>query len=213
MLRLKPAAEFLKNYSSNTPDKPLNAFIDLQGRIVATFYQAVLPADEALVVIESAFTERLLKHLGTYLKISGSQVTPEPYRVYFQTEGEPIPEKDEVFIQDKKGGLWLTRRELAADVTPEEFKLFRLRNRMPVQGQDYDRELLLNVDEEDFVSYAKGCYLGQEIIARVHYRAKPPKKLVVKREKDCSAEESAAMTSKAVDPASGDTLGFVFAES
>ena len=40
---------------------------------------------------------------------------------------------------------------------------------------DDDEELLLNIFPDGYVSYTKGCYLGQEIIARVHYRAKPSK--------------------------------------
>ena len=32
---------------------------------------------------------------------------------------------------------------------------------------------MLHYDRMDAVSYTKGCYLGQEVVARVHYRGKP----------------------------------------
>ena len=84
---------------------------------------------------------------------------------------------------------------------------------MPVQGIDFDEELLLNVANEEFVSYTKGCYLGQEIIARVHHRSKPPKKLIVKPLEECQPAEAARMTSKCVDPETGKMVGFIFVDN
>ena len=68
----------------------------------------------------------------------------------------------------------------------------------------------MNVANEEFVSYTKGCYLGQEIIARVHHRSKPPKKLVVKPLERDNPEEARRMTSKCVDPETGKMVGFIF---
>ena len=55
----------------------------------------------------------------------------------------------------------------------------------------------------------KGCYLGQEIVARVHNLGKPPKRLVVKSENECNEEEKQKMTSKCHDPETGKTSGFL----
>jgi len=65
--------------------------------------------------------------------------------------------------------------------------------------------MLLNVSE-DYVSYQKGCFVGQEIIARVHHKSRPPKKLAV-------AADSVDMTSRVKDPRTGKELGFAFAEN
>lgn len=35
----------------------------------------------------------------------------------------------------------------------------------------------LRYDERQYVSFTKGCYTGQEIVARMHYRSKPKKRL------------------------------------
>jgi len=35
----------------------------------------------------------------------------------------------------------------------------------------------LNYDQNGYVNFAKGCYTGQEIVARMHYRGKPKKQL------------------------------------
>jgi len=68
----------------------------------------------------------------------------------------------------------------------------------------------LNVSENDFVSFTKGCFLGQEPIAKVHHRSRPTWKMVVRFEDESSVEEKVKMTSKTSDPGTGRILGFVF---
>ena len=46
-------------------------------------------------------------------------------------------------------------------------------------GQDQTLWLECNAAELNGVSYAKGCYVGQENTARMHYRAKVNRRLVV----------------------------------
>ncbi|MGH7197433.1 MAG: hypothetical protein ACREH5_01665 [Candidatus Omnitrophota bacterium] len=204
------ACEFLKGFTSNTLEAPRNVFLDVHGKIVAVFDQRVLNENEVLVVIERQFLGRLQKHLEKYLALGDTRLREEMIRVYFDLEGNARPKQGGVVIPQKAGCLILSKETLPADVSEEAFTLFRLKNNLPVQGVDYDEEMLLNVGNEEFVSYTKGCYLGQEIIARVHYRSKPPKKLIVKCEADCSPGETAAMTSRILDPVSGKVLGFVF---
>ena len=197
VIRVRPGAcEFLKGYTSNTLEAPRNAFLDLHGKIVAAFDQKVLSADEVLIVIEKQFFERLKNHLDKFLKLGDTVLEPTALQAYIDLEGDK-----KIIIKDQ---------ESPAVVSDQEFTLFRLKNKLPVQGIDYDEELLLNVADEEFVSYAKGCYLGQEIIARVHYRSKPPKNLVVKSEDECTPEEKSCLTSKTLDPQTGKTIGFVF---
>ena len=102
-------------------------------------------------------------------------------------------------------------RALSPIISDNEFTLFRLDHNMPLMGVDYQAdEFILNVNEHDYVSYTKGCFLGQEPVAKVHNRAKPSRKLVVAFEDECSPQEAAKMTSKAVDPQLGKAKGFVF---
>ena len=202
---------FLNAYTSNTPEKPKAAFLDRGGKIVAMADQVLIDPTEALVVVESKFLERLLGHLKVYVGLSRIEVKlRESFKVYFDLEGSYQPGPNEWVIPQKKGQLILTENELPAEVSEEEFTRFRLEIGLPVQGIDFDEEMLLCVADEEVVSYAKGCYLGQEIIARVHHRSKPPKKLMVKNEEDCSPQELKAMTSVWPDPKTGKKRGFVF---
>ena len=177
------AAKFLNAYTSNTPDKPKTAFLDRAGKIVAVADQVLLSQDEAFIVIESRFVQRLTTHLTPYLQFLPTKIgVDESFKVYFDLDGVYKPSQGEWTIPQKKGQLILTPKELSASVNEAEFKEFRLESGLPVQGIDFDDEMLLCVGDEEYVSYTKGCYLGQEIIARVHFKGTPPKKLMPQKE-------------------------------
>ncbi len=188
----------------------MSAFVNLQGRIVAVFFQKMTGPDEALLVFGRPFALRAQAHLQKYLTLAGAEFSERnELNVYFDLEGPATVPAGVVAIRLEKGAVLLSGTELPVSVTEAEFRLFRLKNNLPLQGPDYDEELLLNIDETQAVSFTKGCYLGQEIIARVHYRSHPPKKLIVTAEEDLPAAEKSRLTSKSPDPVSGKTLGFI----
>ena len=157
--------------------------MDKTGKIVAVADQVLLDRDEALIVIESRFVQRLTAHLAPFLQFLPTKIrAEETLKVYFDLDGSYKTSQGEWTVPQKKGQLILTPKELPATVTEEEFKKFRLKIGLPVQGLDFDNEMLLCVGDEEYVSYTKGCYLGQEIIARVHFKGAPPKKLVASQE-------------------------------
>jgi folate-binding protein YgfZ len=82
---------------------------------------------------------------------------------------------------DIDSGQWLFKSEdFPIQVSEQEFTQYRLQQNLPLQGIDYQPdEFILNVDSGQFVSFTKGCFLGQEPVAKVHNRSKPSKKLVV----------------------------------
>src|SRR3989344_7837337 len=81
------AALLLNGLTSNTPDKPRNAFVNIHGRIVATFDQYRVSDDEFVIAVERAFVEPLLAHLDKYIRLSGVRVEKLERYVYFDVEG------------------------------------------------------------------------------------------------------------------------------
>lgn len=60
----------------------------------------------------------------------------------------------------------------------EALEIARLEAAIPREGVDVtDGNILLEAGYDKAVSYTKGCYLGQEIIARIHYRGQPARQL------------------------------------
>ncbi|MBS1807226.1 MAG: aminomethyltransferase family protein [Acidobacteria bacterium] len=63
-------------------------------------------------------------------------------------------------------------------VGSEALEIARLEAGIPREGVDVtDSNILLEAGYEKAVSYTKGCYLGQEIIARIHWRGQPARQL------------------------------------
>ncbi len=60
----------------------------------------------------------------------------------------------------------------------EALEIARLEAAIPREGVDVtDANILLEAGYDKAVSFTKGCYLGQEIIARIHYRGQPARQL------------------------------------
>lgn len=202
--------QFLNGLTANDMRAPQNAFLNIHGRIVATFAQMRKGSQQYYLLFEEARVVPAMAHLDRYLKLGGIKVQPVDKRVYHDLSGEYAPGPEDDVIPWPAGQLVLTAKELDATVSTEEYTQFRLTHRLPLQGVDYDEEMVLNVSSRDYVSFTKGCFLGQEPVSKVYNRSRPTWRLVVKALEDCSPEEARKMTSPLLNPADAKTYGFVF---
>lgn len=190
------ALGFLNGITSNALDAPLNAFLNQHGRIIATVRQQKINDDEFLISVPAIAVENLLRHLERYVKLSRVTVSPSQQEAYLNLENGKT--------------VWLLGTP-PNSVSDEAFKLFRLNRQIPLMGIDYQAdEFILNVHEFDYTSYTKGCFLGQEPVAKVHNRSKPSRKLVVVSQDQCPPEQRDKMSSIMKDPLDGKVKGFVF---
>jgi folate-binding protein YgfZ len=66
----------------------------------------------------------------------------------------------------------------AREVGEAAFEIAQIEAGVPREGVDAGEEhIILESELEAAVSYTKGCYLGQEVIARIHWRGQPAKRL------------------------------------
>jgi tRNA-modifying protein YgfZ len=66
----------------------------------------------------------------------------------------------------------------AAEISDELFEILRIENGVPLYGVDVDENTIVpEVGIDEMISYTKGCYIGQEIIARIHFRGHVAKSL------------------------------------
>ncbi len=63
------------------------------------------------------------------------------------------------------------------EVGAEATEALRIEHGYPRWGVDYDDANLPQETGIDAVDYEKGCYLGQEIVARIHYRGQPARRM------------------------------------
>jgi folate-binding protein YgfZ len=86
---------------------------------------------------------------------------------------------DIVVNANQAGGLWDALQNAGArPVGYEALEILRIEAGMPRYGVDMDEtNIVTEAALDDAVSYTKGCYIGQEIIARIKYRGHVAKKL------------------------------------
>ncbi len=66
----------------------------------------------------------------------------------------------------------------AVEIPDELDKILRVENGIPKYGVDMDDATIVpEIGIPDLISYNKGCYIGQEIIARIHFRGHVAKQL------------------------------------
>jgi folate-binding protein YgfZ len=66
----------------------------------------------------------------------------------------------------------------AVEITDELHEVLRIENGIPKDGVDMDETTIVpELGLEGLISYNKGCYIGQEIIARIHFRGHVAKQL------------------------------------
>lgn len=79
-----------------------------------------------------------------------------------------------ILVPAAQAATWWTRLSaLAAAAEPAQWQLLDIESGVPtVYAQTQDRFVaqMCNLDQLGGISFDKGCYTGQEIIARVHYR-------------------------------------------
>lgn len=107
----------------------------------------------------------------TYTARDGSYWAVAPYRGGLATRP---PEGFDLYLPpDEAHGLDLPA---ASD---EAWELWRIESGIPIYGRDFTEE---NLPQEtglvaERVSFSKGCYTGQEVLARIHYRGKVNRRL------------------------------------
>ncbi len=65
----------------------------------------------------------------------------------------------------------------AVEISDELNEVLRVENGVAKYGVDADETTIVPELGDDAISYNKGCYIGQEIIARIHFRGHVAKKL------------------------------------
>jgi folate-binding protein YgfZ len=110
----------------------------------------------------------------------GELVRTQLLRARFAAKVEIEPEQHESWLV-LGGDEVLDERPPGDDASEEDVERWRIESRVPRWGRELDDSILpaeAGLDETH-ISFSKGCYPGQEPIARQHYRGKVNRKLRV----------------------------------
>ncbi len=174
------AADFLERMLSNeVAAAPCEALLlTPKGRVIAPLVVVRRGVDDFLLLTEPGLGDAVRATLTRARFAAKCEIEPEEHTsVVVFGEAEGIPNRDygvpaiEVLDSDQPA-------ELAPD---EELERLRILARRPRWGREIDDRVLPAEAglTETHVSFTKGCYPGQEPIARLHHRGKANRELRV----------------------------------
>jgi folate-binding protein YgfZ len=180
------AADFLERMLSNEvvslePGREARPALLLtpKSRIVAPL-RVVREGPEAfLLITEAGLAEAVATTLLRARFAAKCEVEVRRFRGYLHLGTDPgkgVPNRD---YGVEAWESWSDNELEAAD--PDELEMLRIETGTPAWGKELD-ETILPAEaglDETHVSFTKGCYPGQEPIARLHYRGRPNRRLRV----------------------------------
>ena len=210
-------AEFLERMVSNEvaslePGEARPALLlTPKSRIVAPLRVVCERPESFLLITEEELAETVSSTLLRARFAAKCEIELKPYRGYLQLgAGEGI-RNDDYGIEAFES--WTEEEREAAE--PEELERLRIEAGTPVWGRELD-ETILPAEaglDETHVSFTKGCYPGQEPIARLHYRGRPNRRLAVLEVDAASPGHEIFLYDKAVGRVTsavpGKALGYV----
>ena len=120
------------------------------------------------------FVEDLTEKYKSFSVYNSKFATQDSETIIFATNfGEEtfVPkESAENFVRELKN-------QNAAEISDEVYEVLRVENGVPQYAVDADETTIVPELGDEMISYNKGCYIGQEIIARIHFRGHVAKRL------------------------------------
>jgi folate-binding protein YgfZ len=202
----KEAVQFLNGMITNDVAKiedggqMLAAFPNAQGRLLAVV-RVMRQGERFLFETEAATHENLYNNLFRFTfagdffvedmsdQFSYFEIFGPKNDVYNPQVGEKF---DGAFaLESLAGGAYFVANEKAEDfrrflsdengcltITHELYETLRIESGIPKYGVDMDETTIVpELGLDGLISYNKGCYVGQEIIARIHFRGHVAKQL------------------------------------
>ena len=169
------------------------AFPNAQGRLIA-LVRVYRNGERYLIETEDETRQKVFDNLARFTMAGDFFVEDlsEEYQYIRVYDRSFIPITPPFFEFDAKWGTeYFVHREDAADfvgelkyldavgISSDLFETLRIEEGLPRYGVDMDETTIVpEIGLEDMISYTKGCYIGQEIIARIHFRGHVAKQLI-----------------------------------
>lgn len=214
----------------------LAAFPNAQGRLLAVV-RVLRQGDRFLFETEEATREKVFQNLFRFT-FAGEFFVEDlsEGRSYFEIFGDTQDRMDQdhlvfnlpygsgYFVSDELAKSFRNTATADFDCVPiddELYETLRVETGIPKYGVDMDEDTIVpELGLDGLISYNKGCYIGQEIIARIHFRGHVAKQLTgLAADGDLAAgkqltsfegKPAGRITSVAYSPKLGKTIALAF---
>jgi folate-binding protein YgfZ len=192
----KEAIQFLNGLITNdvaklnAGEQMLAAFPNAQGRLLAVV-RVLRKGDKFLFETEETTHEKVFNNLFRFTFAGDFFVEDlsDKYEFYSITNGE-LQISDSIEFQGKFGQDVFIPKDAAEDflknleiqnaveISGKLYEVLRIEQGIPLYGVDMDETTIVpETGLPEVISYNKGCYIGQEIIARIYFRGHIAKQL------------------------------------
>ena len=173
------------------------AFCNPKGRVIADVLAIVVSNDQVMLRGRQAVMTALATHLKPYLSFSKSTLSDSHWRISCEKIGAQrsatehaarlqydadtlvridIPRSDDITESWRVSGT-AAHSQTTEPLALAEVDIMTARARVEFDTIGAYLPQDLNYDLNGTVSFTKGCYTGQEIVARLHYRGTPKRRL------------------------------------
>lgn len=194
----KEAVQFLDGMITNDMktledgQQMLAAFPNAQGRLLA-LVRVLRQGDRYLIETEEATREKVFNNLFRFTFAGDffvSDFSDEWHYVEVFGDETLYPVNDWYRFTSPRSVGWFVGNDMlnvfrqtiqaidAAEISDELYATIRIESGIPKYGVDMDENTIVpELGLDGLISYNKGCYIGQEIIARIHFRGHVAKQL------------------------------------
>ena len=173
---------FIDGLSTNKVEGDCSTVFTTTAAKIIDLVDVIDMGDFVAIVGHQPYKENLIQHISKRVlnqDISIADISANN-SVYLSTEDIDVVDK---ITKRKSWRGWLlvapNSESLEADMTDEDFTEYRVANMIPHQGHEITPNVHpLACGLGDLVHEAKGCYIGQEILARMRSRGRQGKELV-----------------------------------
>lgn len=177
-------------------------FLNSQGKFMNDAFAVMLNVDHVWLDVEAEHALELLKKLNMYKLRSKVTLALRVDVGVYADLAEPSSDKDTMVAQDPRAEgmgfrIYSTKKQQSsADLA--EYNAQRIRLCIPDGSRDvpYERGFIMEYgfDRLNAIDFQKGCYVGQELTARMHYRKLGKRQLIcVEFEAEAPAEGTEIM--------------------
>ena len=157
----------------------MTSFCNVQGRVIASAF-IQFKDDHYDLILSSELVEDLFNHLQRYILRSKVEIQQSEKLVYAIFSKDIVNDQElfKMVANDPKRMLALADKvpqSIENFITSEEWIEHDIKEMIPIINKESSEIFIpqmLNLDILNAVSFSKGCYTGQEVVARVQHRGK-----------------------------------------
>jgi folate-binding protein YgfZ len=162
-----------------------SSHLNHKGRILAIFIIYKINDNHYLLITDKSITDNIIKRLKMFILRSKVQISQENYKLYFcsievKNIDAELKSNELVIDLDNLGNKIIVSQDSKdSSDNINIWNKYLIDNKVVFINQTLEGLFIPQHIEFTGVSYTKGCYTGQEIVARTHYLGKSKKSLSI----------------------------------